>query len=195
MSDYDFWWHLATGKYIVENRSLPERDTFSYTANENPSDRETLVLRGYWLAQVIFYELFDTWGAKGIILLRSLLLVLFLFVVFLTARKQKVSDLTALAITSVCFITVKNYIGERPVLFTFFAFSVVVYLLEDFRINRSWKAILLIPFIVMALSNMHPGYVICIMLAVLYLAGEAARYFFFVQSKQGSYAYRYIFIS
>jgi hypothetical protein len=178
LSDYDFWWHIATGKYIVENQALPESDPFSYTANENPSDRETLLLSGYWLAQVIFYELFDTWGAKGIILLRSLLLVLFLFFIFLTARKQKVSDLTALAITSVCFLTAKNYIGERPVLFTFFTFSVVVYLLEDFRINRSRKALLLIPLAVMALSNMHPGYVICIMLAALYLAGEAARSLF-----------------
>jgi len=176
--DYDFWWHLANGKLIVESNSLPQKDPFSYSTNENPSERETLLLSGYWLAQVIFYELFDTWGVKGIILLRSVLLVGFLFFIFLTARKQKVSDLTALAITSLCFLTAKNYAGERPVLFTFFTFSVVVYLLEDYRINRSWKAFLLIPFVVMVLSNMHLGYIVCIMLAALYLAGEAAHSLF-----------------
>jgi hypothetical protein len=176
--DYDFWWHLSTGKYIVENRSLPEKDPFSFTTHESPSNRKTLLLRGYWLAQVIFYKIFDTGGAQGIILLRSLLLVLFLFLIFLTVRKQKVSELTALAITSVCFLTTKNYAGERPVLFTFIAFSLVVYLLEDFRINRSKKALSLIPFVVMVLSNMHPGYIICIMLAALYLTGEVANSLF-----------------
>jgi hypothetical protein len=176
--DYDFWWHLSTGKYIAENQSLPEKDPFSFTTHENLSNRKTLLLRGYWLAQVIFYKTFDIGGAQGIILLRSLVLVLFLFFIFLTARKQKVSDLTALAITSVCFLTTKNYGGERPVLFTFLAFSLVVYLLEDFRINRSRKAFSLIPFVVMVLSNMHPGYIICIMLAVLYLTGEVANFLF-----------------
>jgi hypothetical protein len=170
--DSDFWWHLASGKYIVENQSLPESDPFNYTTENKTSDRQMYLLSGYWLSQVIFYELFDIWGAKGIILLRSLLLVLFLFFIFLTIRKQRVSDLTALIITSMCFLTAKNYIGERPVLFTFFTFSVVVYLLEDFRMNRGRKAFLLIPLAVMVLSNMHLGYVICIVLSALYLAGE-----------------------
>ncbi|MEW6002160.1 MAG: hypothetical protein AB1638_05870 [Nitrospirota bacterium] len=175
--DSDFWWHLASGKYIVENHSLPESDPFNYTTENKPSDRQMYLLSGYWLSQVIFYKLFDIWGAKGIILLRSLLLVLFLFFIFLTIRKQRVSDLTALIITSMCFLTAKNYIGERPVLFTFFTFSVVVYLLEDFRMNRGRKAFLLIPLAVMVLSNMHLGYVICIMLSALYLAGEGVRLF------------------
>ena len=30
--DYDFWWHIATGRYIVETGSLPDKDPFSYTS-------------------------------------------------------------------------------------------------------------------------------------------------------------------
>jgi hypothetical protein len=175
--DYDFWWHLATGKYIVENGSLPHKDPFTYTTNnDNPLERKSVILKGNWLAESIFYMVFSEWDAKGIIILRSLLLVLFLFFIFLTVRKQNVSYLLALMITAGCFLAAKNYAGERPVLFTFFTSSVVFYLLEDFRINRS-KKVFLIPALVMLLANTHPGYIVCIMIITLYLLGEGVRCF------------------
>lgn len=32
ITDADFWWHLKTGEYIVESRSVPHTDIFSHTA-------------------------------------------------------------------------------------------------------------------------------------------------------------------
>jgi len=29
ITDPDFWWHLKTGQYIVETRSIPHTDIFS----------------------------------------------------------------------------------------------------------------------------------------------------------------------
>ena len=29
--DSDFWWHLKTGQYIVENHTLPVPDPFAFT--------------------------------------------------------------------------------------------------------------------------------------------------------------------
>jgi len=172
--NYDFWWHLATGKYIVESKSLPENDPFSYTAKDTPSERKTVILKGNWLAQVIFYKVYSLWESKGIIILRSLLLLLFLYFVFLTTRKQNSSDLIALILIAGVFLLARTFPGERPQLFTFFVFSLVYYLLEDFRINRS-KKIFFIPVLVMLLSNMHPGYIVVILLITLYLLGEGAR--------------------
>ena len=56
IGDHDFWWHLRTGQYIAENVSLPESDPFasSGAADFHPDDRQKLVLRGYWLSQLIF---------------------------------------------------------------------------------------------------------------------------------------------
>lgn len=175
--NYDFWWHLATGKYIVETKSLPQDDPFSYTSHDTPSERKTIILKGYWLAQIIFFKVHSLWEFKGIIILRSILLLLFLIFVFMNIRKQNVSDLVALILVAGVFLIAKKSGGERPQLFTFFVFSLVYYLLENFRINRS-KKVFLIPILVMLLSNMHPGYIVCIMLITLYLAGEGTRCFF-----------------
>lgn len=171
VADYDFWWHLATGKYIVENRALPQNDPFAYTSHKEPAEMKSLILKGYWVAQVIFYKVYSQWDFKGIIILRSLLLMLFLQLIFLTVKKQGLSDLPALLfVTGVFFLAIK-FTGERPQQFTFLFFSLSMYLLEDFRTTRS-KKILFIPLVILLLSNMHPGYVVCILLLSLYLLGE-----------------------
>jgi hypothetical protein len=182
--NYDFWWHLATGKHIVENQSLPHDDPFSYTSHEAPSTRKLIILRGNWLAEVIFYKVYSVWEFKGIIILRSLLLLLFLLFVFMNIKKQNVSDLVALLFMASVFFIAKKTGAERPQLFTFIVFSFVYYLLEDFRINRS-KKVFLIPLFVMVLSNMHPGYIVCLMLITLYLAGEGIRSFLSKDYKDG----------
>ena len=173
--NYDFWWHLATGKYIVENKSLPQNDPFSYTSHETFSQRKSIILKGNWLAEVIFYKVYMLLDLKGIIILRSLLLLLFLFFVFLSIKKQGASDLVALILIAGVFILAKNFPGERPQLFTFVVFSSIFYLIEDFRLRRS-KKIFFIPVLILVLSNMHPGYIVCIFLISLYLSGEGVLY-------------------
>jgi hypothetical protein len=172
VNNYDFWWHLATGKYIVENASLPDEDPFAYTSHEEPSHRKSLILKGYWLAQIIFYKLYALWNVQGIIPLRSTLMTLFLFFIFLTVKKQAIPDLLALLITGGVFLTARSFLGERPQLFTFLGFSMVLFLLEDFRIKKS-KKIFFIPLIVLILSNMHPGFIVCLLLIAIYIIAEA----------------------
>jgi hypothetical protein len=184
LHNYDFWWHLATGKYIVANKSLPQNDPFAYTTLDSPSKRKETILKGNWLSEVIFYKIYSIGNEKGIIILRSLLLLSFLIFIFMNIKRQNLSDLPALILTSGVFLTAKTFPGERPQLFTFLIFSIVYYFLEDLRINRSRKAYL-IPALVMALSNIHPGYVICILLITIYVAGEGGRSLFKKDYKDG----------
>ncbi len=171
VNNSDFWWHLATGKYIVEHGSVPQNDPFSYTSHETPSKWKSMVLKGNWLAQVIFYEVYRFWDLKGIIVLKALLMLLFLFFVFRTLKRQGVSDLPSLIVVSVVFVLSKNYLGERPLLFTFLFFSIILYLLEDFRVHRT-KTIFLVPVLTLVLSNLHAGHIVCILLISLYVVGE-----------------------
>src|SRR4030066_1541 len=73
--DYDFWWHIATGRYIVTEGHLPGKDPFSFTSTmeENRNlfpERENFLLKQYWLAQGLFYIVFDYIGPTGIIFFR-----------------------------------------------------------------------------------------------------------------------------
>jgi hypothetical protein len=175
VSNEDFWWHLATGKYIVETHSLPQNDPFLYTSSDTPSERKSFLMRGYWLSQVLFYQVYHLWDVKGIIVLRAVFLLAFLFFVFLTIKKQDVHDIVSLLAVSGVFWYTLIAEGERPQLFTFLIFSVIYYLLEDYRKRRS-KKVYLVPVLILVLSNMHPGYVICFALLSIYLVGESIRY-------------------
>ena len=92
--DYDVWCHIATGRYIVENKALPETDPFSFVNNleENKNLhplRAKLVLKQYWLSQVVFYKVHDTFGDRGIIFLRSFIFFTMLFLIFWWFNRQK----------------------------------------------------------------------------------------------------------
>ncbi len=171
VSNNDFWWHLASGKYIVQHRSLPQIDPFSYTSHAESTAIKSAILKGNWLSQVIFYAVFSGWGLKGIIVLRSVLLTSFLLLIFLTVKKQGLSDLLTLPLVAGVFFVAITFTGERPQLFTFFIFSLVMYLLEDYRVTGSRK-ILFVPVATLLSSNMHYGYIVCILLISVYLLGE-----------------------
>src|SRR3989304_6855108 len=84
--DSDFWWHISTGRYIVETGSIPDKDPFSYTSNlvENRNlfqERENFILKQYWLGQVIFYFIYDYTGTAGENFLWGFLLPMCLFFV------------------------------------------------------------------------------------------------------------------
>jgi hypothetical protein len=80
--DPDFWWHINTGKYIVEHKKLPEEDIFSFITEGKDSIRNLVILKGYWLAQVVFYEVWKTGGISGIIIFRTIILTLTLCLIW-----------------------------------------------------------------------------------------------------------------
>jgi hypothetical protein len=176
VDNHDFWWHLAGGRHIVETGALPQEDPFSYTIHKPVSDRQSLILKGYWLAQIIFYEVYRTWDVSGIAVLRSLLMLLFLLFVFLNVKKQGSSDFMALMFTSLMFLVAVPYSADRPQLFTFLIFSIVHYLLEDFRMTTSPR-IFFVPLLLAASANMHPGYIVCLLLVSLYVAAFGIDHF------------------
>src|ERR687885_3036980 len=56
ISDPDFWWHLRTGQFIVETRTIPHTDIYSFTNN----GREWVTHE--WLSEVLIYLLYRAGG-------------------------------------------------------------------------------------------------------------------------------------
>ena len=76
-SSTDEWWHLKTGKWIVEHGyRLPEKDIFSYTSADYDWENHE------WLSQVFMYHIYKLGealsfqGWKAVIFAKSILLVL-----------------------------------------------------------------------------------------------------------------------
>jgi hypothetical protein len=63
---YDLFWHLATGRWIVEHRALPASDPFAVASDRGPW------INGEWLFDVALYPLQQAIGFSGLTILRAL---------------------------------------------------------------------------------------------------------------------------
>jgi len=175
--DYDFWWHIATGRYIVTGGHLPTIDPFSYTStmevNKNIfPEREMFFLTQYWLAQVIFYFIFNTFGAGGMVVTRSLLLLLIGLIACWRMLRDGVEPYIAFILSFLFFMVSLGAIGERPVLFSMLFTSVVIFLLDEFRQTKNKVLLLLIP-VMLIWANMHGAYVLGVIIISAYMLAEA----------------------
>src|SRR5712691_11098341 len=67
VTDPDLWWHLKTGQYISEHKSVPHADPFSYTRAGQPW------IAHEWLSELLIYSLYRIAGAGGLIVVFALI--------------------------------------------------------------------------------------------------------------------------
>jgi len=185
--DSDFWWHISTGKYIVETGSIPEKDPFSYTANleENKnllSERENFLLKQYWLGQVLFYLIYENTGPAGIIILRASLLIMVLLLVLWKLKRWDVGFYISFIYIFLVYLDALRYTGERPVLFTIIFTPLTFIILEEFKdgiLNRQKekrkKILFFLPLLMLLWSNLHGGFIIGNIIIAVYMLVEGLK--------------------
>src|ERR1039458_5906505 len=112
--DCDFPWHVKTGEYIYMHREIPKTDPF--TIGSDGSITEKFILSQYWLAQLLFYMLFASYGPIAIVILKSLIFTGIIAILWFSMKETPVAVKAAvLYITALLFTA---YVGERPQLFS-----------------------------------------------------------------------------
>lgn len=180
--DSDFWWHIATGKYIVETGTIPDRDPFSFTANREENrnllpERENFLLKQYWLGQTIFYLIFDLFGPKGIITLRALILFMVILLVLWRLTRLKVSFYIIFVFIFFVYLDLARFTGERPVLFTILFTVLTFIILEEFKQKKTKILLLLIPLMLLW-ANLHGGFIIGVVIIGIYMIFEGIKIIF-----------------
>ncbi|PYQ51321.1 MAG: hypothetical protein DMF59_08270, partial [Acidobacteria bacterium] len=102
---YDFFWHLATGRWIVEHRACPVYDPFTLAAAHVPW------INGEWLWEVVAYGIESHVGLRGV----SFVNALFVGAIFGLAFWFSASDIgAALLISAAAFLGASDRLGVRP---------------------------------------------------------------------------------
>jgi hypothetical protein len=99
--NYDFFWHLATGRWIVEHRASPLTDPFAVA-----SDRHAWI-NGEWLFEVVAYVAHEMVGLAGMSLVRALLAASIFIIVFFKSRRD-------LLLTAIAFAGAMQTLDLRP---------------------------------------------------------------------------------
>lgn len=177
INDPDFFWHLKTGEWIWQNRSLPSQDPFSFTSVGVKTDRLRLVMTSYWLSEILYYSFYLTTGMSGIILMRFVIVGALIYAMY----KRKHSDnifyigLLVIVITTLLYM----YPIERPQFFSFLCFAIILRLLETIkdgdRAEGRWM-LFRISIVMLLWANLHPGVILGQMVLFLYAVTEGVKF-------------------
>lgn len=160
-STNDAWWHLKSGKIILERKSLPENDVFAYTSEDIAWHNHE------WLAQVVFYMVYSVGGGevqdgiRMVILFKAFILLgAYLLIFYLAWRETKSIPVAVLAAFWAVTLS-RRTIYPRPPLVTYLFFAFTLYLLiekESGRISGKWLWIL-VPLMIFW-ANLHGGFLL-----------------------------------
>ena len=163
-SDPDMWWHLASGRWMVEHRELLRVDIFSSTMTGSP-----YALGEIW-GEILLYLAYlgGSWG--GVAILRAALVAVTAFAV-VRAASRFASPLVAIPLSAVAIVLSKPTWTDRPQLFTLALFAILFELLLAAR-GGSRRAVVASVPLLFVWSGLHAGYALGI--ALLWLFAIAA---------------------
>ncbi len=159
--DPDIFWHIKSGEWLWLERKWPIPDPFSFTSPEELNVRQIFIVKGYWLAQLIYYSLHSIFGWVGLVGLRF---ILFTVLAFTLLTHRTGDQLIWVGLVFVYLISVLAFFPlERPQFFTFILFAWLYLFLDkcfagDQAIRKSHVAIACA--LMLLWGNLHGGVIL-----------------------------------
>lgn len=161
--DADFWWHLRTGQWIVENRTIPHADPFSHTFGGKAWTAHE------WLSEVIFYGIYRLGGLALLALTFSAIITAAYALAF---RRSAGQPYIAGFATVLAALASAPIWGVRPQMFTLLLFSIYLYLLEQYFNTAKLRFLLPLPFLMVLWVNLHAGYALGLFVMGMFIAAK-----------------------
>ncbi len=175
--DTDTWWHLRSGAYQLEHRTVIGADLFSYTRFNEPWTNHS------WGSQIVMYLVYAATGGHGAPGDSGNIGLALMTAALATAGMALVYRASPGNVYVRAFVVVLGaaaaavFWSPRPQMFTFFFSTAVYYLLHLYKrqgVDRLW----LIPVVILLWCNMHAGFAIGFILMIGLVAGEVAGHLF-----------------
>jgi hypothetical protein len=166
--DPDFWWHLRTGQLILDNHlQLLGTDPYTYTV---PGHVWTM---HEWLTEVLFALWYRAGGLGLIVLVLSA--VTWLGVLCLLMRARLDAPNRVVMSLGILLGVVAGYPiwGPRAQMITF-ALSCLLLLVLERYLRRGGRILWLLPPLFLVWSNLHSGFIIGLVFAVIVIVAETA---------------------
>jgi hypothetical protein len=160
---YDFFWHLATGRWIAEHHALPLNDPFGVASDRGPW------INDEWLFELPLWGVWSVGGPAIAGLVRAAA-VAAIFTLGAAAATE-VSVAAAITIAAIGWIGGHDLLGERPATIGVLLFLLVLRLnLRPRTRSLPWKQAL----VTVLWINIHPSALLSPILALLFGAGSIA---------------------
>jgi hypothetical protein len=172
VSDTDFWFHAAVGRWIVEHGRLPAHDLFTYTVPDHRwVDHE-------YLSEVLLWLLQARLGLVGVSIAFGALAYAGLLLVLAACGPRRQPYVIVALATALAAMAGTPIWGARPQMVTFVLLSLELLWLRRFLeadpARRGSRAILWLPAVMVLWSNLHGGWPIGLLFLGIAMAVTAA---------------------
>ena len=161
--DTDTWWHLRAGQWILDHRSVPRVDHFSYTRLGSPWQYPALIV------EVHMVGIYSTLGPGGLNLWTAGMVTLAFAFIWRTLSGGVF--LRAFVMILAASASAVHW-AARPYLVTFVLAAVFLWILEDYR-NRGHppgdKRIWWLPVLMVIWANSHGGFALGFIILGVYI--------------------------
>ena len=147
----DTWWYLASGKYIVENGTVPKMDPFSHTFQGKPW------INVYWLTHVVFYLIYSAFGREGLAIYKIIVVTLIFSLVVARVYLKTGDYYLSLFCMAIIAYFGRVYLDIRAQLLTFLFITLCMLLVDLYRKGHK-KVIYAIPLLIIPWANLHGGF-------------------------------------
>jgi hypothetical protein len=171
--DDDTFWHLATGRFLIQNGYIPSTDVFGYI---------TYGLKWIpfeWGWDVLTYLLYNIGGYYTLSIFRTIIiLITFAFIIYLL-WKNNVSLSLVIPFSVVIVFGVLGRFSIRPQIATYLFLIIILFLFFRIKYNYSGKKniLVILPVIFLIWANIHMGVLLGILIFALYIISAEADYF------------------
>jgi hypothetical protein len=167
-ADFDFWYHMAAGREIVESGRILFTDSFTHTAAGHaypPTE---------WLFQVMLYGLHAAFGIAGVVLYKTIFVTAWAALLVYAGRSQGASAAGLAMIVGLGLLAAVPRYLARPEWVTFAGAALLTaYVLDEER-GRAWSGwrAAVPPAATLVWANAHPGVFFGVLIVVAHAAAR-----------------------
>lgn len=144
---YDYFWHLATGRWIVEHHALPSSDPFAVASDP------VAWVNGEWLFESATYGVHAAFGDEGVAVVRSVIVSALFFLLWKVSSRGSSAAL-ALLVVALAFVGAVGRLDARP---STLAAVLLVGALLLLRKPPSWIRDVALTGVTIVWINVHPS--------------------------------------
>jgi len=165
ISDRDFWWHLKTGQYIADTKSIPHTDIFSTLRFGSEW------VTHEWLSEVVMYLVFRAAGLAGLIVLFALVIMLAFSTTYWRCLDRTNDPYIAGLVTILCAAATIPTWGVRPQMFSLLFAGIFLAVLDRYRSNEKTHLVWWLAPLMVLWVNLHAGFAVGLALIAITIPG------------------------
>jgi len=167
--DPDLGYHLMTGKYIWQTKTIPQKDIFSFSLPDYPYVYHS------WLTEVLLFLIYHQWDLWGVTFFYCFLAtVAFWFI--LKTTQLKVSQNWVYLFLLLMVPLVYYATNLRIQLFTFLGLAFLYFVFRK-SLKKETRLVWSIPLIFLLWANLHGGFLLGLVFFISLLIIEAFGFF------------------